>query len=97
MTSGVNRESGKASPDYPHGSIPLPSAGETSWISRTDVRVYGSLLIVAILAIVAVVIVIVLPAPSSWPGYWPLALPLVAMLLRASRGSVLHRVHYRWA
>ncbi|MEV8408694.1 hypothetical protein AB0R12_23700, partial [Streptomyces niveus] len=40
------------------------------------------------------VIVIVLPTPSSWPGYWPLALPLVAVLLRASRGSVLHRVHY---
>lgn len=97
MTSGVNRESGKASPGFPHVSIPLAGAGETTGISRTDVRVCGSLLTAAILVIVVVLVITVLPAPPGLPEYWPLALPFVAVLLRASRGSVLHRVHYRWA
>ncbi|MFJ4971132.1 hypothetical protein [Streptomyces sp. NPDC088755] len=67
-------------------------------ISRTDVRVCGSLLTVTILIIVAVVIVAVLPAPPGLPDYWPLlGLPFVALLLRASRQSMLRRVHYRRA
>lgn len=97
MTSGVNRESSKASPAFPHVSIPLAGARETTGISRTDVRVCGSLLTAAILVIVVVPITTAFPAPPGLSDYWPLALPFVAVLLRASRGSVLHRVQYRWA
>ena len=97
MTFGSNREPGQASPGYPHGSIPPVSTGETTEVSQTDVRVHGSLLTVVILVIVAVVIVTVLPVPPGLPGYWPLVLPFVAVLLRTSHGSALHWVHYRRA
>ncbi len=94
MTFGVNPQPAKASPGYPYGSIPPASANETAAVSRTDVRVYGSLLTVIILVLVAVVIITVLPVSPGLPEYWPLALPFMAVLLKASHGSVLHRVRY---
>lgn len=98
MTFGVNPESAKAFPGHPHGSIPHASTGETTEISRTEVRLCGSLFTVTILVVAAVFIITVLPVVLGLPGYWPLpVLSFVALLLKASRQSTLRRFHYRRA
>ncbi|WP_432063304.1 hypothetical protein [Streptomyces sp. S1] len=88
MTSGANREPDKTPPAHPQGIIPSKDAGETSWSSLIDFRLCGSFLVVVV---VTVVIVVVLSRPYA-ADFWPFLLPVVPVLVKVSRRSMVRVV-----
>ncbi|MFJ4868622.1 hypothetical protein [Streptomyces sp. NPDC088757] len=88
MTSGANREPVTTPPAHPQGIIPSKDAGETSWSSLIDFRLCGSFLVVVV---VTVVIVVVLSGPYA-ADFWPFLLPVMAVLVKISRRSMVRVV-----
>lgn len=100
MTTENSREQANVPPVVPSGIIPAPQAPKPRSVHLYELRICASLLLMLLIILLGIVAFLsVRPGweqlPALWPFLFPLALPLIGLLVALSKRSYLRYVRVR--